>query len=178
MKEIHLYGGAVALVDDEDFDLVSQYHWKRVGHAGKPSYAYGYKIGAWKGPRIMMHRLILCVEAGQITDHINRNGLDNRRANLRTCTYRENNINKATRPNKTGFRGVEPINSGARFRARVDSEHCGTFPTAEQAARAYDCIARIRHGEFARTNFFYPWPKRAVTGGPNNSQQLEGLKAC
>lgn len=101
MKEIPLTFGQVALIDDSDFELVSQYRWyanrsRRVG--GYWSY-YATSSRKVNGhPEIVrMHRLVMGACLGQIVDHINRNSLDNRKENLRFVTARENSLNRSTR---------------------------------------------------------------------------------
>jgi hypothetical protein len=157
VREIPLTKGYVALVDDEDFERVSAFKWCawRTGPT-KPRYA----VSCIKGKNTLMHRFIMGAMKGQIIDHVDRNGLNNKRDNLRPCTYRDNNINKATRTNVSGYRGVERLiwNGNNNYRVRVDQSHVGTFNNAKSAAHTYDCVARIRHGKFARTNFPYRWP--------------------
>lgn len=156
MREIPLTKGYIALVDDADYETVARRRWCVTSAPGKLPYAISYI----DGKNTLMHRFLMNAPKGQIMDHINRNGLDNRRENLRFCTYRENNVNKSTRNNVSGFRGVECLlwNMVPKFRVRVDSKHVATVSDAVTGAYIYDCIARIRHGRFARTNFPYRWP--------------------
>lgn len=95
-KRISLSQSKFAIIDDADFELVSQYKWRL--HKGIPAnpnarimyYARGRKVGASR-TEAYMHRLILGVKKGQEVDHKNRNGLDNRRANLRIATSSQTN---------------------------------------------------------------------------------------
>lgn len=92
------------------------------------------------------------------TDHINGDGLDNRRVNLREATHAENMRNRRRQVNNTsGFVGVSRHKQKRKWEARlrVDGKkrHFGYFETAETAAHARDTAARELHGEFARLNF-------------------------
>lgn len=89
-KEIQLTQGKVTLVDDEDYEWLSQ--WKWCAKDGRNGNFYAFR--ASKNKSTYMHRLILDTPKGKVTDHINGNGLDNRRINLRICSYRENSHNK------------------------------------------------------------------------------------
>jgi hypothetical protein len=156
-QEIPLHGktgaGRSALIDSADYELVSPYTWfaRRKGKSGTLMYAW-----AWIGPRatrqnVLMHKLIT---GWPLTDHTNRNGLDNRRSNLRLATHQQNLHNSAAR-NKTGFKGVQQT-SPTRWAASIfhgNPQYLGAFESAEGAARAYDTAARQLFGEFAFLNF-------------------------
>ncbi len=150
MREITLYRGQIALVDDEDFEAVSRYRWRlhRDGYAQTGN-----------NPNIYMHRLILQPPSGYVSDHINGDRLDNRRANLRSCTGTENTQNRFRAPHKQGYKGVFLHQTG-RYQAMIKANNTrvflGTFADPEIAARAYDASARELHGEFARLNFPRP----------------------
>ena len=105
-----------------------------------------------------MHRIILNAPKGTMVDHINGNGLDNRKENLRLCTTRENNANqKKNRNNSSGYKGVAKASNCSKWRAyiRVDGvqRHLGNHNTPEEAARAYDAAAKKHFGEYAHLNF-------------------------
>lgn len=151
MKEIKLTQGKVALIDDEDFDLVSQYHWYFDGKYAKTCWD---KQG--KTYYLRMHRLILGLTNPKIdTDHINHNKLDNRRSNLRICNRAENLRNRKAH-GKSKYLGVFYNHNKyitAQIRANGRTIHLGTFDTEEEAAMAYDNAARKYHKEFANLNF-------------------------
>ena len=92
---------------------------------------------------------------GQFVDHINGNGLDCRRSNIRICSHAENMRNRKTaKSNKIGVKGV--YLSRGRYRAEIESKgvryRIGTFDSIELAGKAYDEAAERLHQEFARTN--------------------------
>lgn len=93
-REIRLTNGQIALVDEEDFDLISSFSWWP-RPKGNTTYA---TRGLWKNNKqvglIRMHRLIMNPPEGMVVDHINGNGLDNRKSNLRICTPSTNQRNR------------------------------------------------------------------------------------
>ncbi len=105
-----------------------------------------------------MSRIILGAAPGVFVDHISRDTLDNRRANLRIATHGQNMANTpAYRCNKSGFKGVYQDSRSSAWTAQIRYDKrlywLGTFILAEDAARAYDARAREVWGEFARCNF-------------------------
>ena len=153
MKLIPLTQGKFAIVDDEDFEWLNQYKW--CAHWDK----YNWYAQRRKGRKIvLMHKEILNVPEGFEPDHINRNGLDNQRHNLRICTHAENCRNrKLNHNNKSGFRGVCWDRKSKKWRASI--KYCfktfclGFFNSEIEAARAYDCKAKELFGEFAYLKF-------------------------
>ena len=107
-----------------------------------------------------MHRLITNAPKGLMVDHINHNGLDNRRKNLRLCTVSQNNRNRRpiTRPNKgSKYKGVTFDKKRNLFKAEIQHNKkkyfLGRFKSQIKAAQAYDKKARELFGEFAYLNF-------------------------
>ncbi len=94
---------------------------------------------------------------GFVIDHINRNGLDNRRANLRFATIAQNAQNSRMRKNRSGYKGVWFAKDKGRFRAAIwynnKRIYLGYFNSPISAAKAYDEAARKYHKEFAVLNF-------------------------
>lgn len=158
MKKIPLTRGLFALVDNEDYDLVSPYTWFALAqHNGRFCAARNLSLHETGGKTITvrMARIIMNAGLGEFIDHKNLNTLDNRRGNLRFCTAEQNNRNRNKHHNnKSGFKGV--CREGDRWRSQISvggkKIHLGMFDTAEAAADAYNDAAIRLHGEFARPN--------------------------
>src|SRR4051812_728933 len=117
MKEILLSNGLVALVDDQDFDALAQYSWHYKLSGG---YAAANSPSESGPVQVRMHRLILQAPDGMQVDHINGNGLDNQRANLRLASRSTNQANTfLSSQNTSGYKGVYYEPDGHRFRARI-----------------------------------------------------------
>ena len=116
----------------------------------------GYLVVIIRGRQYRLHRLAWFLTHGtwpKEIDHINGNKADNRLANLRECTRSQNQANRngMMSTNSSGFRGVS--RSGRRWQAFVAKKPLGRFPTAEQAAMAYNLAAFRKWGRFAQLNF-------------------------
>jgi hypothetical protein len=148
--EIPLTKGYIALISPEDYERVSQYRWCVTLSRGKVYAKRGAVIDGTHRT-IRMHRFILDAPPGIEVDHINGNGLDNRRENLRLADNFDQQANTGKRRNNTsGFKGVYPV--GRRWAAAIAGQYLGLFATAEEAAQAYDGAARQRNSAFARLN--------------------------
>ena len=94
VKEIPLTQGKVALVDDEDYEWLNQYNWQASNEKGRFYVKKGNYLGVINGKQrstsVRMHRLIMNAPENMVVDHINGNGLDNRKENLRIVSNRQN----------------------------------------------------------------------------------------
>jgi hypothetical protein len=154
---VPLTRGKFALIDDADASRVLQHRW-RVRQAPHTSYAIT-DIRNQRGElhTVSMHRFILEPEAGLVVDHLDDNGLNNTRANMRLCSQAENAARVRRPTSRSGYRGVNRQVLASTWVARIcyrgQQIDLGSYPTAEQAARAYDAKARELHGDHARLNF-------------------------
>ena len=161
MKEIPLTGrharGKVALVDDEDYPLLSCFSWSAYdkGSDGKYWYARGWDRLVESRRRVDMHRLVMGFPRGLEIDHRNGNGLDNRKDNLRVATAAQNQANQRSRRGASKYKGVHKSEKGWRARLSFHQRKIslGYFDTEEEAARAYDETAKLLWGDFAKVNF-------------------------
>lgn len=151
MKEIPLTQGKVAIVDDGDYERVSQFKW-RVRRDKKTWYAE-------TGPNdqaIFLHNFILQTPPGYEGEHRDGDGLNNRRDNLRVATRSQNCMNRHGW-SMHGYKGVYKVSTGDKYGARIQVNkkmvQIGCFDSPEAAARAYDVEATKLHGEFAKLNF-------------------------
>lgn len=155
MKKIKLVNKDLfLLVDDEDFDFLSQYRW--YSQVGKGTFYAHTKIdNKW----VYVHRLLAKTPIGMFTDHIDGNGLNNCKSNLRIVSVRENNLNRKMNVNSQHkYKGVWKINGKQRWIAviyalnRKRATYLGTFNDEIDAAKAYDVAAKKYFGEFAKLN--------------------------
>lgn len=147
-------GSHVVIVDYDMLPILKQFTW-HVKPNRKSLYVHTtVKVGS-KSTSISMHRLLCGLPSSEI-DHINRNGLDNRLANLRFCSKGENQRNRV-RKNTHGYRGVYKHKDSPNYAVQIQiagkkySER--GFKTAEEAARRYDELSKEHHGEFGIRNF-------------------------
>jgi hypothetical protein len=160
MKAIPLYGrqaaGRVALIDDEDFELVSQYRWRARerdnanGRIDGP-YAIASARSGGRKSSVFMHKLIT---GWPMTDHANGDGLDNRRSNLRPATPAQNNYNQRPHRGKSSrYKGVTWHKKCRKWQASIKigdrNQYLGLFVSEEDAAAAYEAAALQSQAEYA-----------------------------
>jgi hypothetical protein len=156
-KEIKLTQGKVAIVDDEDFEYLNQFKWQAHKNGNK-FYAVTSLLINNKYRTKMMHRLIANNKNKKMhTDHINGDGLDNRKINLRICTHSQNLMNRGPQANnKTGYKGVCYDKRINKFRATISitgiNKNLGCYINPVDAARAYNTAAIKYYCEFAQLN--------------------------
>ena len=158
MKEIPLSNGGVVIVDDEDYEWLSQWKWLRgtTGYAVRTVYREPLN-GKIRRGIVKMHRVIMAAPPKKIVDHVNRDPLDNRRVNLRFATPRQNCCNRKLQPsNSSGYRGVHWHKGAKKWMACISldnkSVYLGLFSNKEDAARERDKAARRLYGDFAILN--------------------------
>ncbi len=145
-------------IDDDDFNKVNIYRWKRnkglkTDYAAKTIY-----LGDGKWKTILMHRFILGIKDRNIlVDHIDGDGLNNKKENLRICTRSQNSANRTSKKNGTSkYLGVCAIKRESIWQAHVRKDkkiyYLGRFLNEADAAIAYNKKATELHGEFARLN--------------------------
>ena len=152
-KLIPLTRGSFAIVDAEDYDRLNQHKWHLNKHRTTE-----YAVRCPGRKYIKMHRLLLNAPPHLLVDHRDGNGLNNRKANLRLCTNKENARN--ARPSKGGssrYKGVSWHKAKKKYDARIEVDgkrySLGCFHDEIEAAVVYDIKAMELFGEFAYFNF-------------------------
>lgn len=154
--EIPLASGDVALVDVDDWPLVQTFTW--CASKGQFTTYVVANIVKANGRRTMikLHRLIMDAQVGQLVDHRNHDGLDNRRHNLRVATSSQNGANNRPTSNRSGYKGVGWHALRGKWRAYITvdrrTRHLGLFTDSWEAAQAYNAAAIEAWGEFAYLN--------------------------
>ena len=150
---IELTRGYRAVVDVADYEVLAGYKWRVLVQA-RGCYAVRHA-----GKRMVyMHREIMDCPAGLCCDHINHDGLDNRRANLRLASYSQNTANQRPRAGcSSAYKGVTLDYHARKWKAQImhnrQGIHIGVYDFEIDAAIAYDDVAIDLFGEFACLNF-------------------------
>jgi hypothetical protein len=175
VKTIHITRGTVAFVSDEDYDYINSFNWScRPNDNGT---AYAIRKGRRRTDEkrtVEMHREIIKVPKGMQIDHINGDGLDNRRENLRIACVQTNAFNRGkpsmacTSQYKGVLRRQGKIVWEARLKYNDKAIYLGNYADEEDAASAYNYAAILMFGEFAKPN---PLVKETSSWIKNNVHQ-------
>jgi len=160
MKEIPLTQNKIALVDDEDYERVTQYKW----HARKQGNTYYAMRNIDKKSKQYMHRFILNISDDKFVDHKDHNGLNNQKyvneqqGNIRKVNHQQNGYNKQKRERTSSqYKGVTWNKNRKKWQAQIEiNNNCiylGLFNDEIAAALVYDKAAIIHFGEYANLNF-------------------------
>ena len=153
MKEINLTQGKIALVDDADYELAKTHKW-----CARKSRNLYYASAKISGKNVSLHAFLLASPKNSEIDHVDGNGLNNQRLNLRICSHMENMANqKQHRDSKSPYKGISRAQHCDRWAAQLFFQgrklYLGLFKDPIDAAKAYDAKAKELFGSFARLNF-------------------------
>lgn len=154
-RYIPLTKGKFAIVDAEDYPQLSRYKWHCRRSRG---ICYAYRREAGTGRSLGMHRQILGAPEGVLVDHIDGDGLNNRKRNLRLCSAMENSRNRRPRLNcRSRYKGISLHKRRNKWEVNIakarKNTYLGGFDDQIEAAVAYDRKAEVLFGEFAYLNF-------------------------
>ena len=151
-RPIPLTRGKFAIVDPEDYYRLAQFIWYATSVCNK-----FYAARMCRGKRVLMHRRIMGAQPHLVVDHIDHNGLNNCKSNLRLCTQAQNNRNVVSRKGISKYKGVHFNRINKKWLASIQlngkTYHLGCFTDEIAAAKAYDEKAKILHRQFACLNF-------------------------
>jgi hypothetical protein len=160
MKQIPLNKNKFAIVDDDDFERLNQFHWFAWKRPNQEKW-YAVRsadIKLMTSTDRKMERHIMTAPEGFLIDHKNGDGLDNRKENLRIATYQQNSQNaKKHKITSSKYKGVSRFRNGwvAKITHNGERIHIGVYSAELPAAIAYDRKAREFFGEFTQPNFKY-----------------------
>ena len=149
MKKIKLSQNKYTIVDDEDYNFLNKYKWS----TSKNKNVY-YARKRHNNTKITMHRMIMNQDKNKQIDHINGNGLDNRKCNLRICTQSQNLHNaRISKRNTSGYKGISWYKKSKKWLVRISvngkNKHIGYFIDINEAKNSYIKAAKKYHKEFA-----------------------------
>lgn len=185
-KYIQLKHGT-AIVDEQDFDKIKDYKWSSIfcGKAKSP-----YAVSSHFGKIVYMHRIVMGAKSDQFVDHIDGNGLNNSRENLRFATTSQNNMNQRKRSDNTsGHKGISWCPDREKYQVYINIDRkrksLGRYKTLEEAIYVRDQAVKAHYGEYSRENSSLPenaeiTPQRAIPRtlrrtGSNNSSGKTGV---
>lgn len=160
---LYVGSGMFAKCDWDDWPRVMGYWWRLSTERGSTRYAQAHDShDTLKRKRVAMHRLILSAGDGDVVDHINGDGLDNRRSNLRIVTIQQNAFNQKHHGGSSRYKGVSYRADSGTWRAYITNDgkrrYLGTFASEDDAASAYNNEAERLFGEHAKLNAASPKP--------------------
>ncbi len=176
IRRISLGNGLFTIVDAADYEWLSKYKWY-ARRCGGHTYAFCHT----GRKQIFMHRMIMRPRKGRMVDHIDHNGLNNRRCNLRFCTAEQNAANARSHGGLSGFVGLRC--RGGKYQAGITYKgkyYClGTFTDPVEAAKARDRKAYEFWGAYAYLNFpedFPPVRTHATTKNTKSTKDKENRR--
>lgn len=187
MKKYIQFKHGTAIIDEQDFDRINQYKWHSVDVDGSGRI---YAACSIKGKTTYMHRMVMGAQAGEEIDHIDRNGLNNSRQNLRFVTSSQNKLNQSKRSDNTsGHKGISWCPDREKYQVYINIDRkrksLGRYKTLEEAIYVRDQAAKAHYGEYARENSSLSEeaqiePQRAIPRtlrrtGSNNSSGKTGV---
>ena len=156
MKTLKLTQGKIAKIDDCDYEEIKEHSW--FAHRSKKknikdTWYAGTNIRInGKLKTIHLHTFIMNTPKSYDIDHINGDGLNNQRSNLRICTRSENLRNRKKVTGTSKYKGVSFYKTTKKWRSQIDGKHLGLYDTEEEAAKVYNNFAICLFGEFAKIN--------------------------
>lgn len=150
-------GGAV-IVDSADLPIVGRYKWYGIESNGTTYAQANIKVPVgrtgYKWTTLKLHRVLF--PESEVVDHIDGNGLNDSRSNLRPASRGENSRNRKHFSKRTPYKGVSWKADVGKWCARINAQgrviHLGYFGDAAEAARAYNRASLKMHGKFSRIN--------------------------
>lgn len=144
-----------ALIDEDDYERVSKYKWHLLKHQTKTS-THKYAHGGPIEKQIRLHHFINGKPPkNMVTDHLDGDGLNNSKKNLRNATYKQNAQNKKQIENEKKsckYIGVIFDKRAKKYVPRLSGKHLGYFVDEDKAAKVYDINAFLNYGKYAKTN--------------------------
>ena len=142
-------------VDTEDLPLMKRYSW-RIDETSSTRPYVTRSDNRGEVHTVRLHRQLMSASRGEQVDHINRDTMDNRKANLRLCSASQNQANRSDSRGTSRYKGVSRCRRTEKWQAHIrvnrKSIALGRFDDEKRAAVAYDEAARTHFGEFACLN--------------------------
>jgi hypothetical protein len=159
-RYLPLTQGLYSFVDESLYDEALVWNWHAIEGSNGIMYGVRHRMADERGSGrdLFLHQWIMGVSSAGQVDHINHNGLDNRRSNLRLCTHQQNMGNTRLKScNTSGYKGVSRVSGSVKWMAKINDHgkqtYLGSSYDPVEAARLYDAAAKRVFGEFAWLNF-------------------------